>query len=118
MKRLRFAAMLSVACAGLMILTACGGGGNNQLSITLTTGNGLMQVDESTGGANSMLEIIAAVGGDTAAKGVTWTFEKQSGCSGSGTGSGSCGTLTQVAGQPNTLSISSIRRRRLRRRNL
>jgi hypothetical protein len=103
MMKVRFAAMLCLACAGLMMMTACGGGGNNELSITLTTGNGLTQLDESTGGNNSTLEIIAAVGGDTAAKGVTWTFEKQSGCSGSGTGTGSCGTLTQVAAQPNTL---------------
>jgi Putative Ig domain len=102
MKRLQFAAMLCLAVAGLMTMTACGGG-NNQLSITLTTGNGLTQLDESTGGNTATLEIIAAVGGDTANKGVTWTFEKQSGCSGSGTGTGSCGTLTQVAGQPNTL---------------
>src|SRR5579862_8135484 len=102
MKRLQFAALLCLACAGLLMLTACGGS-NNQLSITLTTGNGLMQLDESTGGNNATLEIIAAVGGDTANKGVSWTFEKQSGCSGSGTGTGSCGTLTQVPGQPNTL---------------
>jgi len=103
MKKLQFAATWCLAMAGLMAMTACGGGGNNQLSITLTTGNGLMQMDESTGGNNATLVLIAAVGGDTSAKGVTWTFEKQSGCSGSGTGTGSCGTLTQVAGQPNTL---------------
>ena len=62
MKRVQFAALLCLACAGLMALTACGGGGNNQLSITLTTGNGLMQLDESTGGNNATLEIIAVLG--------------------------------------------------------
>ena len=99
MTRLRIAALLLLACAGMTMLSACGGGKSSQISITLNTANGLTSVDESQPlpAPAGQPNIIAAVGGDTAAKGVTWSFEKQSGCSGSGSTVGSCGTLTNNA---------------------
>jgi Putative Ig domain len=97
MKKLRIAATLCLACAGLMMLTACGGGNSQMISINLVTANGLMTMDESqpAPAPPSTLVLTAAVGGDTKNLGVTWTFmPKQSGCSGSGLTAGSCGTLT------------------------
>ncbi len=98
MKRLRIAALLCLACAGMMMLSACGGGSSSQISITLATANGLTTMDETplNSATLSQLKITAAVGGDTAGKGVTWSFEKQSGCSGDDPklGVGSCGHLT------------------------
>src|ERR1700728_1780373 len=73
MKRLRFAAMLAAACAGLMGLSACGGG-SNQISIVLATANGLTMMDESLPAPStpSTLNIMASVGGDTTGKGGMW----------------------------------------------
>jgi hypothetical protein len=96
MKRLRFAAMLAAACAGLMGLAACGGG-NNQLSIVLATANGLTTMDETLPPPStpSTLNIMASVGGDTTGKGVVWLFQtNQSGCGSAGSTQPSCGTLT------------------------
>ena len=87
MKRLRFAAMLAAACAGLIGLSACGGG-SNQISIVLATANGLTMMDETLPPPStpSTLNIMASVGGDTTGKGVTWLFQtNQSGCGGAGT---------------------------------
>jgi Putative Ig domain len=97
MKRLRFAAMLAMACAGLISLAACGGGNSNQISIVLATANGLTTMDESlpAPATPSALNLMASVGSDTTGKGVTWMFEKsQSGCGSSGATQPSCGTLT------------------------
>lgn len=96
MKSLRISALLCLACVGAITLLGCGGGSSSQISITLVTANGLTSMDETqpAPAPPSTLNLTAAVGGDTAAKGVTWTFEKQSGCSGSGLTAGSCGTLT------------------------
>ncbi len=70
------------------------------ISITLTTSNGILSVDESAPAAVPpilpTLLFTAAVGGDTANKGVTWTLAKQSACSGTGTGPGQCGTITNT----------------------
>ena len=96
MKRWRFAAMLAAACAGLIGLSACGGG-NNQISIVLATANGLTTMDESLPAPStpSTLNIMASVGGDTTGKGVTWLFQtNQSGCGSAGATQPSCGTLT------------------------
>jgi len=98
MKGLRYSAVLLTACLGSLLLSSCGGGGNNQFSITLTTPNGVLTVDESEPNAvppvAPTLVFTAAVSGDTNNKGVTWQLLKQSACSGTGTGSGQCGTLT------------------------
>lgn len=98
MTRLRIAALLCLACVGMTMLSACGGGNSTQISITLNTATGLTSMDETPLGAatNNAVKVIAAVGGDTAAAGVTWDFKKQSGCSGSGLTVGSCGTLTTI----------------------
>jgi hypothetical protein len=92
------AAVLSLACAGGIVLSGCGGGGNpNQISVVLATANGLTTVDESqpAPAPPSTINIMASVGGDTANKGVTWLFEKnQSGCGSPGSTQPSCGTLT------------------------
>src|ERR1700722_17670733 len=96
MKRLRFAAMLAAACAGLIGLSACGGG-KNQISIVLATANGLTMMDETLPAPStpSTLNIMASVGGDTTGKGVTWMFQtNQSGCGSAGSTQPSCGTLT------------------------
>lgn len=91
MKKLRWTAAISLACLGLLSTISCGGGGgsNSTISITLTTPNGILSVDE--GGT---LNFTAAVGGDTSNQGVKWELLKQSGCSGTGTGAGQCGALT------------------------
>src|ERR1700722_4693946 len=97
MKRLRFAAMLAAACAGLIGLSACGGGNGNQISVVLATANGLTTMDESLPAPStpSTLNIMASVGGDTTGKGVTWLFQtNQSGCGSAGSTQPSCGTLT------------------------
>ena len=98
MKGLRNVAASILGLLCFTLLAACGGGGSGQLSITLTTPTGVFSVDESENGVNPEPTIIinAAVGGDTKNQGVTWSIEKQSntGCSGTGTGPGQCGTLT------------------------
>src|ERR1700733_11279129 len=96
MKRLRFAAMLAAACAGLIGLSACGGS-SNQISVVLATANGLTTMDESLPAPStpSTLNIMASVGGDTTGKGVIWLFQtNQSGCGSAGATQPSCGTLT------------------------
>ena len=99
MTRLRIAALLGLACVSMMMQSACGGGNSSQITITLNTANGILSVDESESlpAPAGQPNIIAAVGGDTAGKGVTWSFEKQTGCSGAGSGVGSCGTLSNNA---------------------
>src|SRR6202034_4644858 len=73
MKRLRFAAMLAAACAGLIGLSACGGS-SNQISVVLATANGLTMMDETLPAPStpSTLNIMASVGGDTTGKGGMW----------------------------------------------
>jgi len=60
--------------------------------------NGVLSVDESDPTATPpvlpTLNFTAAVGGDTANRGVTWELATQTSCSGTGTGPGACGTLT------------------------
>jgi large repetitive protein len=110
MRRLQFAAMLTVACAGLISLTACGGS-SNQISIVLATANGLTTMDESLPSPYpaSTLNIMASVGGDTTGKGVTWMFEtNQSGCGSSGATQPSCGTLTNASPFSVTFTAPSI----------
>jgi hypothetical protein len=100
MRRLRISATLCLACAGLMMLSACGGGNPNMISVVLATGNGLTMMDESlpAPSAPSTITIMASVGGDTTGKGVTWMFEKsQSGCGSAGATQPSCGTLTNAS---------------------
>ena len=99
MKGLRSVGVFAVLLASFTLLSACGGG-SSQLSITLTTPSGVFSVDESepsaTPPAFPTIILNAAVGGDTRNQGVTWSILKQSntGCSGTGTGPGQCGTLT------------------------
>jgi hypothetical protein len=87
-------------CAVIPLFSGCGGSGL-QISITLTTQNGVLSIDESEPSATPpffpTLDVTAAVGGDTTGKGVSWTLATQSGCSGYGTGAGNCGTLTNNA---------------------
>ena len=80
--------------AAFACLAGCGGGGSNQISITLTTPGGILSVDESQTNVSPTLIFTAAVGGDTANKGVTWDLKKQTSCSGTGTGAGQCGNLS------------------------
>lgn len=93
MKDFRTIAVLVVACAAVVLLVGCGGG-SSQISITLTTPGGVLSVDESQTNVSPTLVFTAAVGGDTKNQGVTWSLQKQSNCSGTGTGAGQCGTLT------------------------
>jgi putative Ig domain-containing protein len=109
--RLQAAALLSLACAGLIVLSACGGGNPNQISVVLATANGLTMVDESQPAPSppSAINILASVGGDTTNKGVTWLFEKnQSGCGSPGSAQPSCGTLTNTMPFSVTYSAPSI----------
>jgi hypothetical protein len=112
MKRLRTFATLCLACAGLMMLSACGGGGNpNMISIVLATANGLTTMDESqpAPAAPSSITIMASVGADTSGKGVTWMFEKnQSGCGSAGSTQPSCGTLSNASPFSVTYTAPSI----------
>jgi len=101
MKSLRNVAAIVLALVCISLLAACGGGGNNQISITLTTPTGVFSVDESETGLNTEPTILinAAVGGDTKNQGVTWSIEKKnnSTCSGTGTGPGQCGMFSNSA---------------------
>ena len=111
MTRLRNFTAGFLACAALILLTSCGGGGNKQITITLTTQDGVLSVDEfeSTllpGQQQPVLNFTAAVGGDPANQGVNWptsssgknSAESLTGadCSGWGTGPGECGTVTNT----------------------
>jgi hypothetical protein len=97
MTRIGFVAMICLACLGGILLAGCGGGSSSMISIELQTPTGVLMLDETPAGAAApnTISITATVGGDTAAKGVTWTFmTKQSGCAGTGLAAGDCGTLT------------------------
>ncbi len=97
MSWIRWASALA-ACLALIFLCSCSGS-SSQISITLTTPNAVLTVDE--GGT---LQFTAAVGGDTKNEGVKWCLtsteagcfgvSKQSNCSGTGTLLGNCGTLS------------------------
>jgi hypothetical protein len=95
MKTARIAGPIFLAWVSMLLLGSCGGG-SSMISITLNSATGILMMDESPGppAAPNTLNFIAAVGGDTQTLGVTWSFAKQSGCSGSGLTAGSCGTLT------------------------
>jgi hypothetical protein len=110
MKRMRFAAVSCLACLALLLLSGCGGGSKLMISIILNSANGLLTMDETPLGSatTNTLNFTAAVGGDTAAAGVTWTFEKQSGCAGSGLLVGNCGTLSNNAAFGVTYSAPAI----------
>lgn len=110
MKRMRFAAVTCLACLGLMVLSGCGGGSKFMISIVLNSVNGLLTMDETPLGSatTNTLNFTAAVGGDTAGAGVTWTFAKQTGCAGSGLLVGNCGTLTNNAAFGVTYSAPAI----------
>ncbi len=98
MKTMRFAAVVCVVCLGLGILSGCGGG-SSMISITINSVTGILMMDQTPLGSATpnTLNFTATVGGDTSAKGVTWSFAKQSGCAGSGLAVGNCGTLTNIA---------------------
>src|SRR5271170_8105340 len=98
MKTMRFAAVVCVVCLGLGILSGCGGG-SSMISITINSVTGILMMDQTPLGSATpnTLNFTATVGGDTSAKGVTWSFAKQSGCAGSGLAVGDCGTLTNNA---------------------
>jgi len=85
--------------AGVVILLLNGCSSSSaQISITLTTANGVLSIDQSDPTATPpffpTLDVTAAVGGDTTGHGVTWMLATQTACSGNGTGPGQCGTLT------------------------
>jgi len=111
MKALRWLAAPALAFALILLLGGCGGGGSKgQISITLTTMNGVLSVDESEPGANPpffpTLGFTAEVGGDTKNQGVNWPTSSSgksskesltgSNCSGWGTAAGQCGTVTNT----------------------
>ena len=83
MRALRGAAILALACLGLILFASCGGGGT---TITVEIQPSTAQtLDEGTS-----LTFIATLANDTSNRGVTWNLTAEStGCSGSG-----CGTLS------------------------
>jgi hypothetical protein len=97
MTAVRSCAVGLFAWTAIFLLGSCGSG-SGQVTITLTTENGILSVDESDPTATPpflpALNFIAAVGGDTSASGVAWQLKTQTGCSGNGTGVGECGSLT------------------------
>ena len=104
MKDSRRIAIVAV-CAAAVLFVGCGGS-SNQISITLVTPSGVLSVDESQPTANPpvlpTLSFTAAVGGDTKNQGVTWPTQSNnlltgSSCSGWGTGTGQCGTVTSTS---------------------
>src|SRR5579864_1871340 len=100
MKKARFAAVACLACWGAIWSAGCGGGGGNtpMISIAISTPNGALMMDESQAApaAPNAIILTAGVGGDTAAKGVTWTFQAKQTCAGSGLNAPNCGTLTTI----------------------
>ncbi len=98
MKRMRFAAGFCLACLVLILSSGCGGGGStSKISIGIASANGLLTMDETPLGSATpnTLNFAATVGGDTAGMGVTWTIEKQSGCTNNGLLTvTSCGSLS------------------------
>jgi hypothetical protein len=110
MKRMRFAAVTGLASVALMLFSGCGGGSGLMISIVLNSVTGILTMDETPLGSatTNTLNFTAAVGGDTAAAGVTWTFAKQTGCAGSGLLVGNCGTLTNNAAFGVTYSAPAI----------
>jgi len=104
MKGFRLTAALLLMCVGALSTMSCGGGSSSLISITLSTPNGILSVDE--GGT---LNFIAAVGGDTKNQGVTWTLAKQTGCANDGKVTlGSCGSLTSNADYSVTYTAPAI----------
>lgn len=110
MKVVRGATFAFFSCLAIFFLTGCGGGSGQQISITLTTQDGVLSVDESQPNATPpvlpTLVFTAAVGGDTKNQGVNWPTSSSgknsnesltgSDCSGWGTGAGQCGTVTNT----------------------
>jgi putative Ig domain-containing protein len=95
----RFAAVACLACLGAIWVAGCGGGGNTtMISIAIATPNGSLMMDESqpAPAAPNAIILTAGVGGDTAAKGVTWMFQAKQTCAGSGLNAPNCGTLTTI----------------------
>jgi large repetitive protein len=95
---MRFAAVLSVACLCVALFSGCGGSSSN-ISIALTTSNGLVSMDETqpAPAPPNTIGIIAGVAGDTTGGGVTWQFQKKQTCAGIGLTAPQCGTLTNNA---------------------
>jgi len=104
MKDPRRIAIVAV-CTAAVLFVGCGGS-SQQISITLVTPSGVLSVDESQPTAVPpivpTLSFTAAVGGDTKNQGVTWPTQSNnlltgSSCSGWGTGTGQCGTVTSTS---------------------
>ena len=109
MKAAREVTLVFFSCLAIIFVAGCGGGGQN-ISITLTTQDGVLSVDESEPSATPpvfpTLQFTAAVGGDTNNKGVKWPTSSSgknsnesltgSDCSGWGTSAGECGTVTNT----------------------
>ena len=113
MMKLRISATLWLACAGLMMmLSGCGGGNSQMISIVLATANGLTDDGRVPGWRRlrrARSTIMASVGGDTSGKGVTWMFQKnQSGCGSAGSTQPSCGTLSNASPFSVTYTAPSI----------
>ena len=103
MKELLRAAVLSLACVGSILICGCGGGATG-VTVNVVSATGILSMDESQPNAVppvlSKLNFTATVGGDTSNKGVTWESSTHpltgTGCAGDGTGTGQCGTLTNI----------------------
>jgi hypothetical protein len=95
MKTVRFAAAFGVACLAVMILSGCGGS-SAVISVKVQSVTGYLTMDQTPLGTTPTISqnFTATVGGDTKGLGVTWSFQKQSGCAGSGLAVGNCGTLS------------------------
>ena len=111
MKADRRIALTLFSCAAIIFVAGCGGGSSSkQISITLTTPDGVLSVDQSEPNATPpffpTLNFTAAVGGDAKNQGVNWPTSSSgknssasltgSSCSGWGTGAGECGTVTNT----------------------
>lgn len=94
MTRRQYAAAFVVLCVASAVLSACGGGTLNPVTIELTTPGGILMVDEAPPTPQPpvapTLNFTAILGNDIANKGVKWTLPTTAGsCAGTG-----CGTLT------------------------
>ena len=103
MKGLRRGAALALACLGSILICGCGGGVTG-VTVNVVSATGTLSMDESQPNAVppvfSTLNFTATLGGDTSNKGVTWESSTHpltgTGCAGDGTGTGQCGTLTNI----------------------
>jgi hypothetical protein len=96
MTRRQYAAAFVLLCVASAVLSACGGGVANPVTIELTTPGGILMVDEAPPNPQPpvapTLNFTAILGNDVANKGVKWTLPTTAGsCAGTG-----CGTLTNA----------------------